>query len=129
MVMEVLQYAWLNSGLFPVFSPDGNEGKFNSHEKEKLNFAAALGLIAEHTQGVDVKTHLRHWDAYNMDTFKAFRAAELFSKAEQSWKEIDAYIGSAITLLPPSLPKRGNRRSRESRPNLFKGHQREHYFD
>ena len=40
-----------------------------------------------------------------MDTFKAFRAAELFSKAEQSWKEIDAYIGSAITLLPPSLQK------------------------
>lgn len=88
-----------------LFSRWENEGKFNSHEKEKLNFAAVLGLIAEHTQGVDVKTHLRHWDAYNMDTFKAFRAAELFSKAEQSWKEIDAYIGSAITLLPPSLQK------------------------
>lgn len=87
------------------FDTPSKEGKFKGYEKGKLNFVAELGLIAEHTQGIDVKNHLRHWDAYNMETFKAFRAAELFSKAEQSWKEIDAYIGSAITLLPPSLQK------------------------
>ena len=79
------------------------EGKFDGYEDEMLDFVIELGLIAEHTQGVDVKTHLCHWNAYDMNKFKAFRSAELFSKAEQSWRELDAYIGSAISLLPDFL--------------------------
>lgn len=77
------------------------EGKLS--EEEALNFTVELGLIAEHTQGVDVKTHLRHWDAYDMDKFQAERSALSFSKAEQSWAEIDAYLGSAIRCLPEAL--------------------------
>ncbi len=54
-----------------------NEGKI----KKKivtllLDFAAELGLIAEHTQGVDVKTHLRQWDKYDMDKFLKGRSEE-----------------------------------------------------
>lgn len=79
------------------------EGKLAGHEAEILDFVAELGLIAEHTQGVDVKTHLRHWDAYDMDKFRAYRAAEMFNKAELSWREIDGYIGSAIDYLPEPL--------------------------
>ena len=79
------------------------DGKFVGHDRERLDFVAELGLIAEHTQGVDVKNHLCHWDAYDMDKFKAYRSAEQFSLAELSWKELDAYIGSAIGLLPEAL--------------------------
>lgn len=71
-----------------------------------LDFAAELGLIAEHTQGVDVKTHLRQWDKYDMDKFLKGRSEGVFSMAEASWKEIDNYIDSAIAFLPASLQKR-----------------------
>lgn len=70
-----------------------------------MDFAAELGLIAEHTQGVDVKTHLRQWDKYDMDKFLKGRSEGVFSMAEASWKEIDNYIDSAIAFLPASLQK------------------------
>ena len=35
-----------------------------------IDFAAELGLIAEHTWGVDVKTHLKAWECYAPEAFK-----------------------------------------------------------
>lgn len=82
-----------------------NEGKIKKDSDVALDFAAELGLIAEHTQGVDVKTHLRQWDKYDMDKFLKGRSEGIFSMAEASWKEIDNYIDSAIAFLPASLQK------------------------
>lgn len=82
-----------------------NEGKIKKDSDVVLDFAAELGLIAEHTQGVDVKTHLRQWDKYDMDKFLKGRSEGVFSMAEASWKEIDNYIDSAIAFLPASLQK------------------------
>lgn len=82
-----------------------NEGKIKKDSDVALDFAAELGLIAEHTQGVDVKTHLRQWDKYDMDEFLKGRSEGVFSMAEASWKEIDNYIDSAIAFLPASLQK------------------------
>ena len=82
-----------------------NEGKIKKDSDVALDFAAELGLIAEHTQGVDVKTHLRQWDKYDMDKFLKGRSEGVFSMAEASWKEIDNYIDSAIAFLPASLQK------------------------
>lgn len=78
-------------------------GKLNPHSDEALNFALELGLIAEHTQGMDVKTHLRNWDKYDMDAFVAARSAEAFRRVEQSWQELDDYVLQAIHYLPPAL--------------------------
>ena len=69
---------------------------------ESLSFALQFGLIAEHTQGVDVKTHLRNWDKYDMDAFQAARSTPPFRKAEKSWEELDDYLEQAIHCLSPS---------------------------
>ena len=79
------------------------EGKIDKNSEEAVNFAVELGLIAEHTQGLDVKTHLRHWEEYDMDAFLAARSTEPYRKMERSWEELDRYIYSAIDYLPGPL--------------------------
>lgn len=83
------------------------QGRLNPDSDATLNFALELGLIAEHTQGMDVKTHLQNWDKYDTDAFQAARNTEPFQKMEASWKEIDDYLFSAIALLPAELQTEG----------------------
>lgn len=91
--------------LSSLYSQWLREKKLDKNGDEALDFAVELGLIAEHTQGMDIKTHLRNWDKYDMDKFLAARSSEPFRKVEQSWKEIDEYIGNAIAYLPKNLQK------------------------
>lgn len=77
--------------------------KIDKNSDAALNFALELGLIAEHTQGVDVKTHLQNWDKYDTDLFLSARSTAPFRKAEASWKELDDYIYNAIQYLPQNL--------------------------
>lgn len=79
------------------------EGKLEQASDASLNFALELGLIAEHTQGMDIKTHLRNWNKYDMDKFLAARQTEPFRKVEASWREIDQYFESSLQYLPPAL--------------------------
>ena len=79
------------------------QGKLRSDSDEAIDFAVELGLIAEHTQGMDIKTHLGNWDKYDVDIFNEARSSAPFVKVEQSWKEIDDYLLSAIEKLPKSL--------------------------
>lgn len=80
-----------------------HEKKIDKNSEAALDFALELGLIAEHTQGIDVKTHLHNWDKYDMDLFLPARSTAPFQKAEASWKELDDYIYSAIRYLPQNL--------------------------
>lgn len=84
-------------------------GQVNPQDKNTIDFLLELGLIAEHTQGVDVKTHLRNWDKYDMDMFSENRNSSSFLFAEQSWKEIDNYIGQALSYLPENLREEAGR--------------------
>ena len=90
-----------------------NEKRMNKNSDESLNFVLELGLIAEHTQGLDVKTHLRNWDKYDMDAFLPARLTPPFQKIEESWKELDGYIYSAIQYLSSSLQKEALDRMKE----------------
>jgi len=78
-------------------------GKLDRNSSGTVNFAVKLGMIAEHTWGLDVKSYLKNWDKYDTDVFNASRNTAPFKFMEQSWAEKDAYIDSAIALLPPSL--------------------------
>lgn len=103
--------------LSALYSEWLKEKKLDRESDESLNFAAELGLIAEHTQGVDVKTHLRNWDKYDMTPFLAARSSEAFRLAEASWKEIDQYIDKAIACLPAKLQQEAlTRMSEIARP-------------
>lgn len=79
------------------------EGKLYESDDATLNFVAELGLIAEHTWGMDVKTHLKNWDKYDMDVFNAARSSSAFQRMEGSWREIDQYINMALSYLPKHL--------------------------
>lgn len=89
--------------LSELYSQWLREKKINKNSDAALNFALELGLIAEHTQGVDVKTHLQNWDKYDTDLFLPARSTAPFRKAEASWKELDDYIYNAIQYLPQNL--------------------------
>lgn len=102
--MEVLRYEWAKfRALSELYSQWLREKKIDRNSDAALNFALELGLIAEHTQGVDVKTHLQNWDKYDTDLFLPARSTAPFRKAEASWKELDDYIYNAIQYLPQNL--------------------------
>lgn len=74
--------------------------------KRTIDYMITLGMIAEHTWGIDVKTHLKNYDIYDFDKFNVERTKNpAFIFAEKSWKEIDDYIGKAIAILPNELQK------------------------
>ncbi len=89
--------------LIALYAEWVKEGKISPQSDEAINFAVELGLIAEHTQGMDIKTHLQNWDKYDMTDFIAARSSAPFRKVEQSWREIDDYLYTAIASLPTSL--------------------------
>lgn len=91
--------------LSELYSKWLRERKIDRNSDAALDFALELGLIAEHTQGFDVKTHLRNWDKYDMDLFLPARLTDPFRKTEASWKELDQYLYTAIQYLPSALQK------------------------
>lgn len=66
-------------------------------------FSRNLLMVAEHTQGLDVKTHLKDWTNYRAVDFRASRRKENFTKMEASWQEQRAYVDAAVEALPPPL--------------------------
>lgn len=80
------------------------DGKIRKDSDEAVAFAVELAMVTEHTFGVDVKTHIKNWDIYDMDEFIAARKEnDSFQYAEVSWAEQDAYIDAAIACLPGNL--------------------------
>ena len=80
-------------------------GKLDGNSPASVDFAVRLGMIAEHTWGLDVKSHLKNWDKYDVDVFNASRNMQPFRRMEQSWAEVDENVDKAIALLPQSLQK------------------------
>jgi hypothetical protein len=80
-------------------------GKIDGNHPATTGFAVKLGMIAEHTWGLDTKSHLANYDKWDMDQFIAARNDKPFRFIEQSWAEKDAHIDKAVMLLPPSLQK------------------------
>ena len=78
-------------------------GKIDGNSASTIDFAVRLGMIPEHTWGLDVKTHLKNWDKYDVDPFNASRNSEPFKFIEQSWAELDENVDRAVALLPPAL--------------------------
>lgn len=79
------------------------QGRLAPDSDAAIDFAVRLGMIAEHTWGADVKTHLRNWDKYDFDSFTAARTQPEFLFTEQSRRELDDNIDKAVALLPDPL--------------------------
>ncbi|MEI7634292.1 MAG: DUF5054 domain-containing protein [bacterium] len=68
-------------------------------------FTRNLLLVAEHTWGLDEKTHLADFVTYGKDAFGAARATGAFRKMEESWREQRAYLDRAVEALPSGGPR------------------------
>jgi hypothetical protein len=75
--------------------------------EEAIRFATRLGLVSEHTWGVDCAIYLKNEtpDKYNIEGFQANRNLKEFRFLESSWREIDNYVYQAVDLLPKKLQK------------------------
>lgn len=79
------------------------DGRINPASETAIHFAINLGLVAEHTWGLDVKTHLQHWDKYRFSDFTQALALPEFKKIEASWAEKEAHIERSLSYLPKDL--------------------------
>jgi hypothetical protein len=83
-------------------------GKIDPKSDVAIHFAVRLGMVAEHTWGLDIKKFLKNWDKYDVDVFNASRDLPEFRFMEESWKEKAGNIQKAIALLPANLQTEAN---------------------
>lgn len=62
-------------------------------------FSRNLLLVAEHTWGLDVKSHLGNWTDYSAPAFRAARGRPEFRRMEESWAEQRAYVDEGVAAL------------------------------
>ncbi len=72
-------------------------------EGRGLSFGRGLGMVAEHTWGVDIKQYLRDQTGFDRPAFEALRATDYrFQFTEASWAEQNAYLDAALAELDPT---------------------------
>lgn len=72
-------------------------------EGRGLAFGRGLGMVAEHTWGVDIKSYLRDRTGFDRPVFEALRATDYrFQFTEASWAEQSAYLDAALAELDPA---------------------------
>jgi hypothetical protein len=81
-------------------------------------FNRRLLMIAEHTWGMDIKTHLADNENYSTQSFQKARSQPNFKKVEGSWDEKRQYIDRAIrSLWNPALAKEASERLLHLKPS------------
>jgi hypothetical protein len=68
-----------------------------------LAFGRGLGMVAEHTWGVDIKQYLRDQTGFDRPIFEALRDTDYrFRFTEASWHEQSTYLDAALAELDPA---------------------------
>jgi Domain of unknown function (DUF5054) len=75
------------------------EGKVKADDKKVTAANRPLMMVAEHTWGMDVKTHLHEWKSYSPEALTANRKHWNFVHLENSWREQREYIEQALQAL------------------------------
>lgn len=73
-----------------------NAGVDESSRDDFERLSDGLLCVAEHTWGLDVKTHLNDWQNWDIPQFEVARQPPNFRKMEMSWLEQREYIDRAI---------------------------------
>jgi hypothetical protein len=79
------------------------DGRMEAGGAADLKFGESLLLTAEHTWGMDLKTHLKDWKNYTPARFARMRGEMNFKKVESSWAEQRRYGDRAVAALPAEL--------------------------
>ncbi|WP_309385900.1 DUF5054 domain-containing protein [Cerasicoccus frondis] len=94
------------------------QGRLTEGGEQDLAFGEQLLLVAEHTWGMDLKTHLRDWRRYGPIAFPRARKEARFQKVEASWQEQRKYLDKAVASLPEDLAKEAVTADRELKPRI-----------
>jgi hypothetical protein len=78
-------------------------GKLERGGKTDIALSEPLLLIAEHTWGMDIKTHLRDNSAYTPKQLRSSLKKKNFQRVIRSWKEQREYLDQALQSLPARL--------------------------
>jgi Domain of unknown function (DUF5054) len=76
-----------------------DQGVALEHEERLARASDCLLLVAEHSWGMDVKTHLADWGHYTAEEFAAARSLPNYKKMEESWAEKRDFIDQAVAAL------------------------------
>ncbi len=93
-------------------------GKFQFGDSIDLKFGIPLMMVAEHTWGLDVKSHLKDWDIYNVDDLAKARSKPNFKQMEESWQEKRSYLDNAINNLPEECKQQVDKAFAKLEPQL-----------
>jgi hypothetical protein len=78
-------------------------GRSISEAEAREQIEENLLMVAEHTWGLDEKTHLPNVTDYEGDAFEALRKSEAGQKMEASWAEQRSYLTQAAAAFPESM--------------------------
>lgn len=79
------------------------QGRLAFGSRTDFAFGGNLLLVAEHTWGLDLKSHLKDWKNYQGESFRRARRTRPFKLVESSWTEQRAYLRTAVDALPGDL--------------------------
>lgn len=79
-----------------------HEGRLKEDGRSTNRFSNALLQVAEHTWGLDEKTHLDNYSSYTPAQLKELRKTEPAQRFEASWREQRAYLQQAVAALEES---------------------------
>lgn len=96
-------------------------GRLEAGGKIDAPFADNLLCVAEHTWGLDLKTHLRDWRAYSPTALRRALPKPRFQDLAASWEEQRAYVKAAVRALPPGLAAEARRELSALRPRPGRG--------
>lgn len=102
--MSRLRRSWLRTGALR----EGSE--------LDMKFGVPLVRIAEHTWGLDVKSHLQSWNIYTPEALEGARKQDPFKQIEASWQEKRNLIQEGIESLPAALMSEAQAALRDLKP-------------
>jgi hypothetical protein len=92
-------------------------GKVEPLSTDIKAFNRRLLMVAEHTWGLDIKTHLADVEHFSSVAFQKARSLPNFKRVESSWDEKRQYIDRAIrSLWNPALAKEASERLLHLKP-------------
>lgn len=94
--------------------------RWNEGDHSDLSFVEPLLLVAEHTWGMDIKTHLNEWSLYTAEQLRRGLAMPVFRNVAASWREQRRYLTTALRALPNELRAEAQRAVRARRPRKLK---------
>lgn len=86
------------------------DGRIKERSQLDIDFGSKMLLVAEHTWGMDIKTHLNDWSNYTLDELAAARKTLNFQNVEASWLQKRAFLTKAINVLPEELSQEASKR-------------------